>query len=115
MSDSEPTIQPVSGQPVSWPDPSLAGAASRSLSYSFGVADAELEPWTVPFALRRAVQFAPEHIALVDGTRPGTRRRWTYRELYDEVKRLALRLAQDIEPGGRIAIWGGNHPAWLIT
>jgi fatty-acyl-CoA synthase len=110
MSDSEPT-----NQPVSWPDPSVAGAAPRSLSYSFGVADAELEPWTVPFALRRAVQFAPEHIALVDGTRPGSRRRWTYRELYDEVEALALRLAHDIEPGGRIAIWGGNHPAWLIT
>ena len=84
-------------------------------SSSYGRADTELEPWSIPLALRRAVELAPDRVALVDATRPGDRRQWTYRELFDVVEARAHDLARTIEPGGRVAIWGANHPAWLIT
>jgi len=84
-------------------------------SYSRGPTDPALGPWSIPFALRRAVEAVPDRIALVDGTQPsGERRRWTYRELFDEVEDLALELADRTTPGERVAIWGGNHPAWLM-
>lgn len=91
------------------------GDGPRRMSYSRGVALTELEPWSIPFALERAVRLVPARVALVDGTQPvPVRRRWTYRELYDDVELRARELARVIRPGERVVIWGANHPAWLL-
>lgn len=85
-------------------------------SYARGPTRPELETWSVPLALRRAAHLAPDRIALVDGTSPnGPRRRWTYSELLDDVETLARYFTRLTAPGDRLAIWGSNHPAWLIA
>ncbi len=100
--DDEPTTSTGHGPPP--------------MSYSRGVASTELEPWSIPYALERAVRLVPDRVALVDGTQPAHgRRRWTYRELFDDVERRARELASIVEPGGRVVIWGANHPAWLLV
>ncbi|MDW3215293.1 MAG: class I adenylate-forming enzyme family protein [Ilumatobacteraceae bacterium] len=91
------------------------GDRARSTSWRRGPSDPQLEPWSIPFALRRAVDLAPDRIALVDGTPSGAGRRWTYQQLYDQSVELAVELAGSNQPGDRIVIWGANHPAWLIT
>lgn len=84
-------------------------------SHARGRADADLAPWSIPYALERAARLAPDHVALVDGTQPfGARPRWTYRELFDEVVWRAGKLAERFDPGERVVIWGANHPAWLL-
>lgn len=55
-------------------------------------------------------------IALVDGSgEADTRRRWTFRELADESRRVALGLLEHFEPGDHVAIWSSNRPEWALV
>jgi len=70
---------------------------------------------TVGDLLRRAVTLQPDRAALVEGaSRPGDRRRWTYRELLADAEACARALLAIAEPGNRIAVWAPNIPEYQV-
>ncbi len=75
-----------------------------------------LLPTTVGGVLRDAARDAPDDLALVAGVAdPDLRRRWTFRELFDDAARAGAFLAGLVRPGDRVAIWAANEPEWVIT
>jgi fatty-acyl-CoA synthase len=66
--------------------------------------------------LARAASEYGERDAVVYAHTPGVEEtRWTYRELNRLADRLARAiLASGLLPGERVAIWGPNHPRWLL-
>lgn len=61
--------------------------------------------------LKRALQLAPDHTAVIDGQRT-----FTYRELDDRCRRLAGALdALGVQPGERVAILAANGHVYLET
>ncbi|MEK9626112.1 MAG: AMP-binding protein, partial [Gammaproteobacteria bacterium] len=70
---------------------------------------ANFEPLSPVSFLRRAAQIAPEHTAIVHGTR-----RYTYRQFLERSNRLANALSQrGIGVGDCVAIMGANTPEML--
>lgn len=71
---------------------------------------------TLAGALAQAAAQWPEREAVVYRHQPGLAEvAWTYRELDVLVSRLASALhAHGYAPGDRIAIWGPNHPEWIL-
>ncbi|MGW4195247.1 acyl-CoA synthetase [Streptomyces sp. NPDC005004] len=66
---------------------------------------------TVDGVLRRSARRVPARVALEYGERT-----WTYAELDDAVSRAAaLLLAEGLVPGDRVAAYGHNSDAYLIT
>lgn len=65
--------------------------------------------------LRQLAGEVPERTAFVDATSDAKdRRRWTYRELYDEAAQVATALLRDHQPGERVAVWAPNCAEWLL-
>ena len=61
--------------------------------------------------LKRAVQVAPDKVALIDG-----QARFTYRELQDRCARLVAGLySLGLEKGDRVAIWSDNNHEYIET
>lgn len=64
-------------------------------------------------------QAAAEHansVALIDADGQfGSRRRWTYLELFSASEQLAKALAKQFPKGTHIAVWGANSPEWVIS
>ncbi len=61
--------------------------------------------------LKRAVQVAPDKVALIDG-----QARYTYRELQDRCARLVTGLYNlGLEKGDRVAIWSDNNHEYIET
>ena len=61
--------------------------------------------------LKRAVQVAPDKVALIDGEA-----RFTYRELQDRCARLVTGLySLGLEKGDRVAIWSDNNHEYIET
>lgn len=92
---------------------------SKVLSESLWLADAGIDtapPVSIGAALSDAARQWPEREALVYSCQPDVGElRWTYRELDTRATRLAAALlARGYAPGDRIALWGPNHPHWIL-
>jgi len=82
-------------------------------SYMTGEGSGQLLYETIGSCFDRVVEQNPDTIALVVRHQ---NIRWTYRELGEQVERLATGLiALGIEPGDRVGIWGPNSYEWVLT
>jgi fatty-acyl-CoA synthase len=86
---------------------------TSALSYAHGAADVPLLGETIGENLRRTVEKAGEHEALVvrhQGYRA------TYRELWKQTGRAARGLlARGVQKGDRVGIWSPNRYEWVIA
>ena len=90
----------------------MAAAETHAPSHAAGPTDSPLLDETIGAALDRAVAAHGEREALVD---VASGRRWTYRQLADEVDTVALGLlALGVERGERVGIWSPNCPEWFF-
>ena len=83
------------------------------LSYVSGLATEPLLGQTIGENLASTVAQFGDREALVDVP---TGRRWTYRQLADDVESVALALlALGINKGDRVGIWAPNLPEWVLV
>lgn len=83
------------------------------LSHTQGAPEAPLIEQTIGANLEATVAAHPDREALVD-IQSG--RRWTYRQLLDDVEALVIGLMeQGVQPGDRVGIWAPNCPEWTLT
>jgi fatty-acyl-CoA synthase len=83
------------------------------VSYVSGTSDKPLLGDTIADDFDRTVAAHGDRDALVDRA---TGRRWTYRELADEVNAVALGLVDlGVEKGDRVGIWSPNCAEWTFT
>ncbi len=86
-----------------------------TVSHTSGRAEPPLRDDTIGELLAWAAERAPDHVALVTGTRdPSASRQWTYAELHADALRTARALAQRFAPGERLAVWARNIPEWVV-
>ncbi|MFB7664279.1 AMP-binding protein [Kitasatospora sp. NPDC056138] len=82
-------------------------------SYSRGSTGSPLLTCTIGERLDQVVSAFPDREALVDVP---SGRRWTYRELAEDVDRLARGLrARGVTEGDRVGIWALNCPEWVLV
>jgi fatty-acyl-CoA synthase len=83
-----------------------------TLSYRHQGGDTALLGETIYPYLRRIADGSPDNEAVVSREQ-GIR--WTYREFFEEIDRVARGLlAFGIEPGDRVAIWATNNAEWMV-
>ncbi|MGK4580050.1 AMP-binding protein [Kitasatospora sp. HPMI-4] len=86
---------------------------TEQASYSRGSSGNPLPACTIGERLDQVVSAFPEREALVDVE---SGRRWTYRELAEDVDRLAAGLrARGVAEGDRVGIWALNCPEWVLV
>ncbi|MGH9046971.1 MAG: AMP-binding protein, partial [Acidimicrobiales bacterium] len=91
----------------------MTAQTATSPSYDHGTSSTPLLGVTVGQSLVDAATAYGPREALVDVP---SGRRWSYRELLDEVDRIAVSLmALGIEKGDRVGIWAPNCPEWVMT
>jgi fatty-acyl-CoA synthase len=57
----------------------------------------------------------PDRLALVEGVAdPAKRRRWTYKQLIDDVQKTARGLLKHFRPGDKVGLIGPETPEWII-
>jgi fatty-acyl-CoA synthase len=88
-------------------------------SYSIWLSDETAlnrSPQTLGATLSRGAELWPNREAVVYSCQSGIpETRWTYRQLNDMADSLAASLlTQGYKPGERIAVWGPNHPEWIL-
>jgi fatty-acyl-CoA synthase len=94
-------------------DDGAGGRAMADLSYVSGLATEPLLGQTIGENLASTVAQFGDRDALVDVP---TGRRWTYRQLADDVESVALALlALGINKGDRVGIWAPNLPEWVLV
>ncbi|MCO1656816.1 AMP-binding protein [Pseudonocardia humida] len=82
-------------------------------SYASGVSDVPLLGDTIGDNFDRTVAAHGDGEAMVEAA---TGRRWTYRQLRDDVDAVALGLvAAGVEKGDRVGIWAPNQAEWTLT
>src|SRR4051794_10708249 len=87
--------------------------ADAELSYTSGTSEVPLLGRTIGDDLHRTIARFGDREALVD--RP-TGRRWTYRQLGEDVDALARGLLTlGIDTGDRVGIWAPNCAEWVLT
>jgi len=87
--------------------------STTSLSYASGPSETPLLGATIGEQLVRTAELFGEREALVDVP---SGRRWTYRQLDQDVDRLASGLLQlGVQKGDRVGIWAPNLPEWIIA
>ena len=85
----------------------------RNLSYSSGISDVPLLGLTLGDSLAAATAAHPGRDALVDVP---SGRRWTYAELDEETRALAVALMdRGVQTGDRVGIWAQNVPEWTLV
>lgn len=85
----------------------------RNLSYSSGISDVPLLGLTLGDSLAAATAAHPARDALVDVP---SGRRWTYAELDEDTRALAVALLdRGVQPGDRVGIWAQNVPEWTLV
>lgn len=83
------------------------------LAHDVGPTDTPLLHTTISRALRETVGKFREREAMVDAH---AQRRWSYDELYADVRRLATGLHRSgVRKGERVGIWGPNSWEWTLT
>ena len=86
-----------------------------TLSHVVGPKTPAVREMTFGDLLRKAVEEAPDRLALIAGVPdPALRRQWTYAEFYRDVQRTARALLSRFKPGERIAVWAQNIPEWVM-
>jgi fatty-acyl-CoA synthase len=91
----------------------VSAAAPALPSYASGISDVPLLGDTIGDNFDRMVSAQPDAEALVEVP---TGRRWTYREMQEEVDTLALGLlAAGLDKGDRIGIWAPNVAEWTLV
>jgi len=84
-------------------------------AYTKGPSSPSTRDVTLGQLLEQAAQRAPDRLALIAGVPdPAARRRWTYKELYDQSVRTAKALCARFKPGERVAVWAPNIPEWVM-
>ncbi|MFV0278763.1 MAG: AMP-binding protein, partial [Parahaliea sp.] len=84
-------------------------------SYVAGTTEYALRDITLGELLADAAHAHPGRLALIAGVaNPAERTRWTFAELYAESQAVARVLAEDFEPGERVAVWAGSVPEWVM-
>jgi fatty-acyl-CoA synthase len=82
-------------------------------AYSSGPSEAPLLGETIGANFDRTASRFPEREAMVDCP---SGRRWTYREMSQDVDKLARGLlARGVAKGDRVGIWSPNCPEWVLT
>jgi fatty-acyl-CoA synthase len=82
-------------------------------SYASATSDTPMLGETIGANLGRAAERFPDREALVDVP---SGRRWTYRQLTDDVDALAIGLLRaGIAKGDRVGIWAPNCPEWTLV
>ena len=82
-------------------------------SYAAGPTEPPLPDTTIGADLSRTVAAHPDREALVE---VASGRRWTWRELEDDVDRVAKGLmAAGVEKGDRVGIWAPNCAEWTLV
>ena len=82
-------------------------------SYAAGPTEPPLPDTTIGADLSRTVDAHPDREALVE---VASGRRWTWRELQDDVDRVAKGLmAAGVEKGDRVGIWAPNCAEWTLV
>ncbi|WP_371765638.1 AMP-binding protein [Massilia sp.] len=85
----------------------------KQLSYVHGAHDVPLIGNTIGSVLNEVVSRFGDRDALIV---PHQKIRWCYRELLDQVDRLAAGLLKlGLRPGDRIGIWSQNCAEWVVT
>jgi fatty-acyl-CoA synthase len=85
----------------------------NTVSYASGISSEPLIGETIGGCLRRTARRVGDREALVDLP---SGRRWTYRELDDEVDTLARALVGlGVRSGDRVGIWSPNRPEWVFV
>ncbi|BCH23482.1 class I adenylate-forming enzyme family protein [Mesorhizobium sp. L-8-3] len=63
----------------------------------------------------RNAEVVPDRLALIEGAAdPSQRRRWSYRQLVDEVLACARGLLKHFKPGDRVGLLAPETPEWVI-
>jgi fatty-acyl-CoA synthase len=75
---------------------------------------AELAEVSVGELLSATARRTPERVALVAGAGTDERREWTYAELYEDARRLAMALLERFRVGEHVAIWMPNRAEWVL-
>jgi fatty-acyl-CoA synthase len=84
-------------------------------SYWSAATDEDILPTTIGGVLAAAADDAPQAGALVEVRADGAiGRRWTYRALLEDSRKLATALAARFRQGERIAVWAPNMPEWAL-
>ncbi len=90
-----------------------AGTAAADLSYACGERQPALLQTTIGANLAATASAHSDRDALVDVS---ARRRWSYAELWHDVRRLATGLLRaGITAGDRVGIWAPNCAEWVLT
>lgn len=78
--------------------------------------DGGSHPLTLGETLTQGAARWPNHDAVVYTCQPSiAETRWSYLVLNDMAERLARNiLAQGYNPGTKVAVWGPNHPEWIL-
>lgn len=88
---------------------------SLSRSEFPAIDERKIESISIGAALARAAEDSAKAMALREITIDGEiGRSWTFKELYDQARRLASALLARHEPGDRIAIFAHNVPEWVL-
>ena len=75
----------------------------------------ELIEMTLPDLMMKIAGEVPDRLALVEGVAdPAKRRRWTYKQLMDDVQKVARGLLTHLQPGDKVAILAPETPEWVI-
>jgi fatty-acyl-CoA synthase len=93
----------------------MASSTKFTESYFPAENTGELMDMTLPELMRQIAEEVPERLALVEGVAdPAKRRRWTYRQLIDEVEQVARGLLTHFQPGDKVALLAPETPEWVI-
>ena len=77
--------------------------------------DSELRNITLSDLLSETAEAFPDKVGLVDVEVSGVvGRSWTYSQMLSDSVSIALRLAEQFDPGERITIWSPNSPDWVL-
>jgi fatty-acyl-CoA synthase len=91
----------------------VSTAAPTVPSYASGTSDVPLLGDTIGDNLDRTVAARPDGEAMVE---VATGRRWTYRQLREDVDAVALGLvAAGVAKGDRVGIWAPNQAEWTLV
>jgi fatty-acyl-CoA synthase len=92
-------------------------ADARKFEISHFPAEPTVALWdlTVGELMERTAVEVPDRLALVEGVAdPSMRRRWTYRELVDDAKKVARALLRHFKRGDKVGMFAPETPEWVI-